>query len=147
MFYLFLFFNFELLVVFCFFFFLLFLFLADLPLLSSLLSLSSSSRSLFSRLLSSRSLSARHLSLFLHRSLSSSSLILFSFFFSCSDLFFALQHVSLLFCSSLLSLHVRSFLDVISSRSSFLSFHIKLYLTRHLFSLSFSPSSSLFRLL
>lgn len=130
-----LFFNYELLVVICFFFFVFFILLSDQGQVSSFFSQLSFDRlSLYSRHLSLRLLLLRDLISFLSSSLILLRKLFFSFHFSSLDLLSSLQLSVKKFSFFVLSSLLLSYFDSLSSRTLFLSFHIKRFLTLFLFS-------------
>lgn len=131
--------NYELLVVIRFFFFIFFALLSENGQLSSFFSdLSLERKSILSRHLSLRLNLLRDLLFFLDISFSKLRKIFFSYDNSSLDLLFFLQFSIKRLSISLVSSHICSYLDNLSLRTSFLSFEIRSYLTRDLFSISSS---------
>ena len=132
--YIFLFFNYELLVVLCFFFFLIFALLSEKGQLGTYLyDISLEQRSKISRYLSQREHMARDLVSFLDKSIFEIKKLSSSYDHASYDLLLNLQFIvkKLLLC--LTFSQIRTYLDIVTLRTQYLSFQIKLYLTDDLF--------------
>ncbi len=132
--YIFLFFNYELLVVLCFFFFLIFALLSENGQLGTYLSdVSLEQRHKFARHLSQRALMIRELLVFLDKSVFEIKKISTSCDSSAQDLLLNLQFITKKLLVSLTFSQIKSYLDIITLRSQYLIFQIKLYLSTDLF--------------
>ncbi len=132
--YIFLFFNYELLVVIRFFFFLIFALLSEKGQLGTYLyDISLEQRSKISRYLAQREHMARDLVSFLDKSIFEIKKLSSSYDNASYDLLLNLQFIvkKLLLC--LTFSQIRTYLDIVTLRTQYLSFQIKLYLTDDLF--------------
>lgn len=132
--YIFLFFNYELLVVVCFFFFLIFALLSEKGQLGTYLyDISLEQRSKISRYLAQREIMARELVSFLDKSIFEIKKLSSSYDNASYDLLLNLQYIvkKLLLC--LTFSQIRTYLEIVTLRTQYLFFQIKLYLTDDLF--------------
>lgn len=132
--YIFLFFNYELLVVVCFFFFIIFALLSEKGQLGTYLyDISLEQRSKISRYLNQRETMTRDLLIFLDKSVSEIKKISLSYDNASYDLLLNLQYITKKLLLSLTIFQIRSYLEIVTLRTQYLSFQIKLYLTNGLF--------------
>lgn len=132
--YIFLFFNYELLVVICFFFFIIFALLSEKGQIgTSLQDISLEQRSKITQYLALRETMTNDLLAFLDKSLSEIKKISTSYDNASYDLLLNLQYVSKKLLINLTYTQVRNLLETITLRTQYLSFQIKFYLTQDLF--------------
>jgi hypothetical protein len=132
--YIYLFFNYELLVVLCFFFFLIFALIAEKGQLGTYLyDVSLEQRMKFTRYLNQRDLVLNEFIVFLEKSILEIKKISTSYEHSSLDLLLNIQYLIKKGLLSLTIFQVKTYLDIITARSQYLAFQIKLYLSTDLF--------------
>ena len=132
--YIFLFFNYELLVVIRFFFFLTFALLSEKGQLGTYLyDISLEQRSKLARYLGQREIMTRELISFLDKSIFEIKKISSSYDIASYDLLLNLQYITKKLLLGLTFSQIRIYLEIVSLRTQYLSFQIKLYLTTDLF--------------
>lgn len=133
--YLFIFFNYELLVVVCFFFFLIFALLSEKGQLANYFRDSSlAQRALFAKFLSRRQALARDLvSAFEEKSILEMGKLAQSYENASYDLLGNFHYLTKKLASSLAITQVRNYLETITLRTQYISLQIKLFLTHDLF--------------
>jgi hypothetical protein len=132
--YLFLFFNYELLVVLCFFFFLLFALISEKGQLGTYLyDVSLEQRIKLTRYLNQRNIMTRELIMFLEKSIFEIKKIATSYDHSSDDFLLNLQYLTKKLLLSFTFSQIKTYLDIITLRSQYLAFQIKLYLSTDLF--------------
>lgn len=132
--YIFLFFNYELLVVICFFFFIIFALLSEKGSLGTYLyDLSLEQHSKITHYLEQREIMTKDLLTFLDKSLLEIKKISLSYDNASHDLLLNLQYITKKFLIGLTFSQIKNYLETITLRTQYLSFQIKLYLTNDLF--------------